>query len=323
MSHSKRLAFLRQYDHYLITTHLNADGDAIASVLAASVFLDKLGKSWRIVVHDQHIDPRYAFLKNFSAITSLKDFKDKQPFDAALILDAPGRKRIGDISALISEDMPAMKIDHHPSEDDFSDLDFVEVDVSSAASLLFEIIEESDIALDKELAEALYTGIVYDTGRLSYSNTHTRDLEACARLMKYGVEPAVITRNVFLNHRPEALRVIGRGLQSVQRHLNDKVTVIALHNNELDGVEQNEIEELANYTVSVNGTEVGAYIREIEPGFFKISLRSRDRVNVREVAQAFNGGGHFHASGCRYSGTYDTLLSRLLNEISKQLQKLS
>jgi len=316
------LDFINKNDNFLLTAHVNADGDAIASVLAASVFLEKLHKQFKIVFHDQSIDPKYNYIKNWNKIESFNDSLKQNlngSIKAALIFDSPGNSRIGDVSTLLSNGIPCLKIDHHPSEETFNADDWVDTDASSVSAMIFEIIEQSSVSLDKDLAEALYTGIVFDTGRLSYSNTRARDFEICAELAKAGVDPGKITNAMFFNNKVTSLQVIGQGLKSIAQYLNGNVTVITLLHNDLQDVEQYEIEDLASFSVSLRDSEIGVFIRELKPGFFKISLRSKTYVDVSQVARHFDGGGHVRASGCRFEGTYQDLLDKLLDNLKRQL----
>lgn len=314
------LNFIEQNDNFLLTAHINADGDAIACILGASLFLDRLNKNYSLVLHDQFIDSKYDYIKNWDKIQSFSEkLMEDNNIKAALIFDAPGHKRIGEVSQLINNGTPGLKIDHHPSEDNFSEIDWVDTESSSASAMLYEMIKQSNVKLDKEIAEAIYTGIIFDTGRLSYSNTRPRDYEICCHLVSSGVNPGEITNRMFFNNKAKSLQVVGQGLKSIKQYLDGNVTVITLLNNDLDGVQQYEIEDLANYSVSLRDSEVGIFIREIEPGKFKISLRSKSLVDVSVIASQFDGGGHVRASGCSYDGTYQSLLDELLAAIQKQL----
>lgn len=317
------LEFIDSHNHFLLTAHINADGDAIASVLAASLLLDRLDKEYRIVFHDASIDPKYNYIKNWDKIESYNDSLKENLngyIQAAMIFDSPGNRRIGDVYQLLGNGTPCLKIDHHPSEDTFGLNDWVDTQASSVSAMIYEIIEQSPVNIDKEIAEAIYTGIIFDTGRLSYSNTRARDFEICAQMAKAGVDPGEITNAMFFNNKARALQVMGVGLKSIKQYLDNNITVIALFHQDLQDVKQYEIEDLANFSVSLRDSEVGVFIREIKPGFFKISLRSKKYVDVSAVARQFDGGGHIRASGCRYEGTYDDLLEKLLTLLKSSFQ---
>ncbi len=315
-------AVVRRGERILVSTHLHADGDAIGSLLAVSLFLDQLGREHRVIINDARVDERFGYLRNFERIecaAGVLEREGRPRFDVAIIVDVPGKKRMGDSAALLENCDTVIKIDHHPAEDDFS-LNYVDTEASSASAMVFDWLKAGHAHFDKALAEAIYTGIMSDTGRLSYSNTRVHDMRICAFLLERGVEVEAITNQLFFNHPYEALKVVGQGLVNLELHLKGRFAVTHLSLSELNGADQSDLEELANYPVSVRGARVGAYIREVEPGFYKISLRSRSRADVRKVAQTFDGGGHFHAAGCRFRGTLPQLLAKLIPAVEEQLR---
>lgn len=316
------LRFIKQNDNFLLTAHVNADGDAIASILAFSGFLDQLQKTYSIILHDQTIEKKYNYLKNWDKIESYSEsllsvYKNK--IKTALIFDAPGNKRIGDVADILSPEINTVKIDHHPSEDSFGPLDWVNTAASSVASMVYEIISASTVEIEKNMAEAIYTGIIYDTGRLSFSNTRSSDFKICSKLVGSGVEPGKITNKLFFDNSAQSLKVIGIGLSNLVQFCEGRISVIPLFEKDLQNVESGDIEVLANHSVSIRNTEVGVFIREKEPGFFKMSLRSKEYADVSKVARQFDGGGHKHASGCRFKGTYEELIKKLIPLIEEQL----
>ncbi len=302
----------------MITAHMNADGDAYASVLAVAHLLKKLRKEYVIVFHDERIDEKYRFLEGFEEITSYKDFSGAN-IQAAIILDVPGRKRIGDPANLLPPPERCVKIDHHPFEEEIAHINLVDTNASSTSQLVYEVVQESRVELDDALATQLFTGIMYDTGRFSFSNTRQRDFEIAANLLKFSVRPHEIANRLFFDNSFQSMKIIGYGLANMQTFLNGKLAIIHLPLEVMKQNNHSEIEELANYSVAVRGVEVGLFVREVKPNYFKISFRSRGRVNVNAIARVFGGGGHLHAAGCRFTGTYPDLQQRLIQEVEKHL----
>ena len=320
-SHIKKaqeiLEFIHHADNFLISAHLNADGDAIASVVAIHLLLNTLGKKSFMILHDQSFDRRFDYLKKFKEIESYKG-QGSENIHAAIILDVPGLKRLGDVVNLLPDRSSIVKIDHHPTEDDFAFLNLVDEHASSTTQLIYEIIDQSEIKFDRDMAQAIYTGIVYDTGRFSFSNTTARDMYICGRMIDLGVNPAYINNRIFFENSFQALRTIGEGLANLESYLDGAVNVIYLSYREINNNHQGEIEELANYSVAIRGGQVGLFIREIKPGFHKVSFRSKGRVDVNAVAKKFSGGGHTRAAGCRIEGEKEVILRKILTEIKKQ-----
>ena len=317
-SANKVLGFIKENDDFLISAHISADGDAIASVIAMGILLEELGKKYYMILHDTEIDKRFAYLKNFKRIMTYNFALDLQ-IKAAIILDAPGVQRLGKVAKLLPNRSQTVKIDHHPEEDDFAIISMAFEDASSTTQLVYEIIDQAKLNIDFDLAQAIYTGIVYDTGRFSFSNTTSRDMYICGKMIDCGVEPSKINDRIFFENSFEAIRTIGKGLAKLEHHLNGTVNVIYLDNSIMSLNHHGEIEELANYSVAIRGGKVGMFIREIRPKFHKVSLRAKEDIDVNKVAKKFNGGGHIRAAGCRIEGSKDEVIDKLLAEIKKQL----
>jgi phosphoesterase RecJ-like protein len=312
------VTYISQNDHFLVSAHVNADGDAIASVIAIGLLLDSMDKQYEMVLHDQQFDFRFTYLKNFDKIHHYSDDLSLQ-IENSIILDVPGLDRLGDVAGLLPQKSNIIKIDHHPVEDDFASLNMVDDKASSSTQLVYEIIEVSGVDINSDMAKAIYSGIIYDTGRLSFSNTSSRDLYICGRMIDLGVNPSEITNRIFFENSFEALRTIGKGLATMENYLDGQVNIIYLDNEMMKGNHKGEIEELANYSVAVRGGKVGVFIREIKPGFHKVSLRDKYGINVNRVAKAFDGGGHIRAAGCQIEGSKEEVITKLTNEIAKWL----
>ncbi|MGD9897589.1 MAG: bifunctional oligoribonuclease/PAP phosphatase NrnA [Calditrichaceae bacterium] len=318
--------FIVSHNNFLLSAHMNADGDAIASVVAVSLLLDSLKKDYIMVFHDQKVDIKYQYLKNSDRIMRYSedvDFGKYLPsgkIESAIILDVPSYKRLGDVSALLPDKSNIIKIDHHPVEDVMGEIDWIDESASSTTAMFYEVLDISKTDIDIELAKAIFTGIVYDTGRFSFSNTSSRDLYICSRMVEKGAKPDEITDRLFFQNSIAALKTIGKGLNSLETHLDGLVSVVYLSNEDLTGNNQSEIEELANYSAAIKGSKIGLFIREAQPGFHKVSFRSKCDIDVNLVAKALNGGGHARAAGARLHGTKDEIIDKILQEIKKQLK---
>lgn len=321
----KILQFIKSNDNFLISSHMNSDGDAIASAIAIRMLLTKLNKQSVLVFHDQKIDNRFDYLAEYKNIVSYKKDLDLTEYlsqgiiENAIILDVPGYGRLGDVADILPNKDHLIKIDHHPCEDVMGIIDWVDVDVSSTTVMVHEVIEASGQLVDLPMAEAIFTGIVYDTGRFSFSNTTARDLYVCSKMVDIGVKPSDITNRIFFENSFSALKTIGKGLYSLENYLNGAVNVIYLAYEDMQNNDQNEIEELANYSVAIRGGKVGLFIREIEKGFHKVSFRSHSNVDVNIIAKTFDGGGHARAAGCRIDGKKEEIIPQIIAEIQKQL----
>lgn len=316
------LHFIEQNDNYLVTAHLGADGDAYGAALAIAYFLEQSGKKYEVVFHDQKLDEKYEFLWGWQHIKSY-DSKMTQKYDAAIVVDVPSRARIGDPAKLLPDAPFCLKIDHHPIEDHFTDFSFVDTKASSTCQLIYEIISRSSAAMDATMADLLLSGIMYDTGRFSFANTRTRDFEIAAHLTSLGISSNIIAGNLFFSNTFDALKIVGYGLANMQSHLNGQLCIIYLPLEIMQQANGEDIDELANYSLSIRGVEVGLYVRHAASDLTKISFRSKGKVDVNKVARMFGGGGHVHAAGCRISTGPEDVLPKIISEIDRQLAENS
>jgi phosphoesterase RecJ-like protein len=311
------IQFIRDNDHFLITTHVNADGDAYASSVAVALLLKHLGKNYTLLFPDAFKENRYSFLPLYDQIQTYEESKQYPKFSAAIICDAPGEGRIPGVSDLLPPREFRLKIDHHPAENSMAKYNFEDTNASSASRLVYELAIQFEGALNQEMATAIYAGISYDTGRFSFSNTSKRDYEIASHLMDFDIKIHEINEHMFFTYHPDALRVIGYGLANLRLMENGQICLIPIPLKQIEKVKPGDIDELAHYSVSMDGVRVGAFIREIKPDFYKISLRARDDTPVNAVAAEFGGGGHRKAAGCRLSGTYDEVVRKLIEAIKK------
>lgn len=312
------LNFIRSSDNFLITSHMNADGDAFASMLAMAYLLENWKKRYRIIINDEIIDDKYQYMWGIEKIEKYS-MDITNDFQAAIVLDVPSKKRVGNPSFLLPEPKQCVKIDHHPEEEDFAIFSIVDTEASSTSQMLYEIINQAKLTISPELAGLIFSGIMYDTGRFSFSNTRFRDFEISAVLVKKGVIPSEIANYLFFNNSFLSMKTLGYALANVESLCDGKLSVIFLPLNIMKNNIHAEIEELANYSVAIKSVEVGLFIREVEPGYFKMSFRSKGNVNVNQIAKLFGGGGHIHAAGARYHGNFKDLREKIKKAVEKQL----
>jgi phosphoesterase RecJ-like protein len=166
--------------------------------------------------------------------------------------------------------------------------------------MVYEYFEAVDFPLDEKLAEWLYTAILTDTGRFRYRSTSPRTLEIAARLVAAGADPQKICEEVYYNLPPSTMTLTGKVLNTMEFFHGGKVCLLTLPARmfEESGADESESDGLVEFTLVAKGVRVGALLKELGPDSTKVSLRSRNRINVSEIAARFEGGGHANASGC-------------------------
>lgn len=306
--------FLEQGDDFLLTSHVNSDGDGIGGCLALRNLLRQMGKNAVVILHDPP-DEHYAFLDGWDAIRVAAPPRPPKA-DRAIIVDCPGLERIGDAATHIGGNTHILNIDHHKGNPGFGEANLVSSGVSSSCELIFHLATSMGLAIDASIATQLYTGIIFDTGGFRYALATPTTFEVAASLVRCGVRLDQIADQVFGNRSLAEVKQRGQAIDSLALHFDGRVASLHLSHAEM---EAGDPDEVVNYGLLVKGVEVAVLLKEQEPGKFRISLRSRDEVDVSQIAARFSGGGHTRASGCRLEGSREEVEKELLDAIGKHL----
>jgi phosphoesterase RecJ-like protein len=216
----------------------------------------------------------------------------------------------------VAENPSIINIDHHISNDGFGGVSYVEVNASSVCEILYRFVHYMDIPSNREIAFALYTGIMTDTGRFRFTNTTADVLNIAADMISCGADPAVIAENVYYNLDRNTIEALGKTLTSIEFYADDRLVVMEYHNPD----ELIDTEGFIDIAVGIKGVRAVVYIRLIpEDGRYKVSLRGRNGFDVRELAESYGGGGHQSAAGFRYRGSLIELKEKLISQIIAML----
>jgi phosphoesterase RecJ-like protein len=308
-------------DHFLVTSHVNPDGDGLASMLACGRILRHLGK-WAWLVTDGLLSPRYDYLPEFDTIVAYREGLEAElPVANIITVDVPTLSRLERVARLIPAEATILKIDHHPGDDDFGRFNYVDTAASSTAELVYRLCVDLNIPFDAALGTWLYTGIAFDTGRFRHSSTTPEALIIAGDMVRAGANPQLIAEHLFYDYRPTTLSLLASTLQSLECVLEGRVSILSLDHAVLrqDRYGDEDMDGFVDYAVSLQGVEVALFLREHEPGQIRVSLRAKRDVDVRAVAEVFGGGGHRKAAGARITGTLAEAKARLLEEIQRQL----
>ena len=289
----------------LITTHKSPDGDAIGSAAAFSRFVSAYGKNNYVLLPDAPAGNLMSFLDGvpYSFFDNF-DLPDDQ-YDLMICLDYNHPHRVGDkMKSLLSEsNMPKIMIDHHPNPTEFCDLTISRPEVSSTAQLLFEVLQESrlDAYLTKEACEALYLGIMSDTGSFRFPSVTAKTHEVLKEMLSKGVEPHTIHERVFDQNTKERVQLRSYAISNKFIHIEETpIAYISLSQEELKryDYQKGDTEGLVNIPLSIKGISISVFMKENEDGSVKMSFRSKGKYFVNEFARKyFDGGGHKYAAG--------------------------
>jgi len=292
---------LRANDRFIVTSHENPDGDALGSLLALHLALVELGKdSVMVLVGETPLPEEYGFLDVVGA-GLLRAIPEDQADRVLVAVDCAQETRLTDARLL---DAPlVVNIDHHHDNTRFGRVDLVANDASSTAEVLADVFAALELRLTPAIAEALYTGLVTDTGRFQYSNTTPRALRLAAELVEARANPQRIFQAVYESMPFPKLKLLARALERASLHADGRVVISYLDRDDFAAVDAPEpySEGIIDILRAVDGVELGALIREPprdDGPTRKISLRSStERVDVSAIARKSNGGGHRQAAG--------------------------
>jgi phosphoesterase RecJ-like protein len=291
---------LRQHDRFLVVTHENPDGDALGSLLAASLALRQLGKDVVMYLAGQTPLPReYAFMP-------LNELVREPPADSAervlLAVDCAKEDRIGDEAARSRAPL-VLNVDHHHDNTRFGDVNLIVADASSTGEVLRDVFAELGVELTPELAEPLYIAVVTDTGRFQYANTTPKALRLAAELVEAGADIHAVFQEVYESVEFAKLKLLARALGRAEVLEGGRIVVSHLLRTDFAEVGASEpySEGIIDYLRAVEGAELAVLIREqLGRGAqaHKGSLRSSiDELDVSVIARRFGGGGHRQAAG--------------------------
>lgn len=283
---------LLQGHSFLLTSHARPDGDSLGSQLALAGALQQLGKQVRIINSDP-APALYAFLPDMSTIEIAAAVED--PFDAVVVLECSTLSRPG-VAGLKGRLL--INIDHHSDNVMYGDINWHDVSACACAEMVFELIEALGAHLTPALATHLYVAILTDTGSFRHAHITARTFEICRRVAETGVDAAGVAAQVYNNSSLGRLRLTGMLLDRMQLEHDQRIAVLTLNDAMLAeaGCDSDDLEGIVNLPLAARDVRAVIFLKETDDGL-RVSLRSKDAVDVRQVAVSFGGGGHLNAAG--------------------------
>jgi phosphoesterase RecJ-like protein len=310
---------LRSHDRFLVTTHENPDGDALGSLLATTLALRQLGKdAYMYLAGHAPLPGEYAFMP-------LQELKRRRvPDDVAervlVAVDCANESRLGPDPEVLHQSRFTVDIDHHHDNTRFGDVNLIVADASSTAEVLRDILEELDVELTPDIAEALYIALVTDTGRFQYANTTPKTLRLAADLVEAGANVHRVFQGVYENVQFAKLKLLARALERAQVYEGGALVVSYLLRADFAevGAAEPYSEGIIDYLRAVEGAIVSVLIREpprSDGPTRRVSLRSSsDEVDVSAIARKSSGGGHRQAAGFSSEASIDEITDFIRRE---------
>ncbi len=308
-----------KHNRFVITTHVEPDGDAIGSTLAMFHALRGLGKEVVPCLTDP-VPPIYQFLPGSWEI------RGEVPLgfnaDCVIVLDCSELRRAGKVLDAIDLDgVVLMNIDHHNSNNGYGDYAFVR-ESAATGELVYELLGELDISLTQDVGKCIYTAILTDTGGFRYRNTTRRSLQIASEIVGMGVNPGEIAEYACESYPLERFQILGKALRNLRVSCGGKVADFFVTQKMFngDGISPSIVEGFVNYPREISGVLVSVFFREKNKGQYRVSLRSKGDADVSEVAQFFGGGGHRNAAGCVVEGDFETARREVLQRICEAVR---
>jgi len=300
---------MREGERFLVCSHSRPDGDAVGSVLAMGMLLEQLGKRVDLVTADR-IPVVYRGLPGADRMRTA--MRVHGPYDAVILLECDGVERTR-LEGL--EKFFLINIDHHASGIEFAHINWIDHDAACVGEMVFRLYKALDVQVTPDAANCMYTTVLTDTGGFIYGGTKASTFELARELTLAGADPIRIAQQVYFSTPMSKLLLLGAALQNLHREgrlawlwvtHQDMVRSCAL---------EEDCEGIVNFALSIGEVEAAAFLRELPENRIRVSLRSKGKINVAEIAERLGGGGHENAAGCTLDGPLAPRREQIVGEL--------
>lgn len=302
-----------------ITGHIRPDGDCIGSCLALSCYIKRNYPDIAVDVYLESVPEKYLYLAGAADVKTQVCRDGEQEYDVLFVLDCGDIERIGFSASVFNRARKTVNIDHHISNDkSMCQVSLVRPEAAATCEVLYDLMTED---VDLDTATALYTGLIHDTGVFKHSNTTEHTMTAAARLVGLGVPFTRIINESFYQKSYVQNQILGRALLESIVFFHGTCIFSALRQKDLEfyGVTSADLDGIVDQLISTKGILCAIFLYETEPHVFKVSLRSRENIDVSRIACHFGGGGHVKAAGCSMVGSVHDVINNLSQEIERQM----
>lgn len=312
--------FLLDHDDFLVVSHIQPDGDAVSSTLAVGWLLSCLGKKYSML-NEGPIPTRMKYLWEADKIADMSVNPPQRTFSNVICVDCADFQRVGLTQRYFEPEASIVNIDHHPTNNGYGAVQLIKPDAAATAEILYDLLKTFDIAWNIDIATALYTGLLTDTGGFRYTNTSPKVMEAASDLLSLGVNGPELAETLLEEMTLPQVKVLSRALQTLQMSPNGDVAWVSVTPQDmLDcGAANEDLEGIVNYPRNIQGVEVGMLFKMIHDQAVKVSFRSAGKVNVAALAQTFGGGGHTRAAGAKVDLPLEQAIPHVVKEVSRLL----
>jgi bifunctional oligoribonuclease and PAP phosphatase NrnA len=309
---------IEKAERIVILTHESPDGDAVSSSLSVKLAVEKLGKEADVIIPE--------FSKDFNFLPKADEIRkesDIENYDLAISVDCTDLKRLVGSKRYFETAKRTIQIDHHSVNAMFADINYVDPVSPACCQVLIGIFEYFGIEIDKDLGTCILTGIITDTGGFQYSGVTPDTLEFAAEILRKGVNISRICQKVLRSKTKANCELTKLLYERMEFFEEDEIAMsyITLEDMENVNAKMGDDEGLVEIERDIEGVEVGILLKEKEgANGYKISMRSKEELNVAEICLLLGGGGHKRAAGCFVSGTLEEAKAKVLKTVKQQLK---
>ncbi len=314
---SQVVELIENKQNFGITTHIKPDGDGVGSSLGLCWLLRSLGKEAEVIVHGD-IPPSYRSLPGADDIRHVEEV-DRQ-YDAVFVIECSDLSRPG-IRGLENE--LTVNIDHHATSEHFGKINWIDSTASAVGEMIYNLCKAIGGRVTKEIAECVYMALVTDTGSFHFPNTTDRTLKVASELVKAGARPAKISETVYNNYPWSRIELMRQVMGTIRRDESGRVASMrqTLKMREEAGAVDGDNNGFVNIPLAAREVLAVAYMREVGPEQYRVSLRSKGNINVAKIAEQFGGGGHRNAAGLWVEGDWDAKEAEIVEALRSAVDR--
>ncbi len=301
-----------------ISGHIRPDGDCVGSCMAMYLYLTKNFPEKRVDVFLEEITDACRYIKDLDVVRT--DYvTDVDSYDAFFVIDCDS-SRIGNAKPYFDKAKTTINIDHHISNEGSCDINHLEPKASSAAEVVYGLMDEEKI--NQDIALAIYLGMIHDSGVFQYSNTSPKTLQIAAKMIGYGFDFSALIEQSFYQISYLQNKLLGKALSDSELLLDGRAIYSVITKETLNayGAKTSDLSSVVSHLRNTKGVDCAIFMYELEENVYKISLRTSTKVNASYIAGLFGGGGHVKAAGFTMEGAVPSILEKLSKLIEEQLK---
>ena len=308
------LRVIQEGERFLVVSHSRPDGDAVGSMLAFGEILRQLGKCADLVTADR-VPAIYERLPGADAVRTA--IQVQGPYDAAILLECDGIERAR-LQGL--EQFLLINIDHHITAHPYAQLNWIDCEAVSVGEMVYRFAKAAGVAINSTMATCLYTTVLTDTGGFCYGSLRGSTFDLARELVEAGADAAEIAREIYFSTPLSKVKLMAAALSTL--HCEGELAWLWITDDDMErvGANDEDTEGIANVAIGIAGIQAGVFLRALNDGTVRLSLRGKGKVNVAAIAERLGGGGHANSAGCTLAGPLERALGQILDELRAELQ---